>query len=165
MKKSLIALTLFCLVSSCTKEKLLDTKTSYLENAAVYKSVTKEEYLQASALEKRFIDEIDAAVNSLEIMKKNNPKQDYEAIVSIDRDPNNKFNNSIIIGIVDHSQDVLKTQAEKDPAPDGKCHICGLSSAYSCIREVEKYMDTKNTNTISATVTKTADNCVDIKYQ
>lgn len=70
MKKSLIALTLFCLVSSCTKEKLLDTKTSYLENAAVYKSVTKEEYLQASALEKRFIDEIDAAVNSLEIMKK-----------------------------------------------------------------------------------------------
>ena len=165
MKKSLIALTLFCLVSSCTKEKPLDTKTSYLENAAVYKSVTKEEYLQASALEKRFIDEIDAAVNSLEIMKKNNPKQDYEAIVNIDRDPYNKFNNSIIIGIVDHSQDVLKTQAENDPAPDGKCHICGISSAYSCIREVEKYMDTKNTNSISATVTKTADNCVDIKYQ
>jgi len=165
MKNPLFTLAIIFLIFSCSKEKTLDTKTTYLEQATIYKSVTKQEYLQASALEKRFIDQIDAAVNSLDIMKKNNPKQEYEAIVTIDKDPANKFNNSILIGIVDHSEDVKKTDAENEPTPDGKCHICGLSSAYSCIREVEKYMEIKHSDTITATVTKTTDNCVDIKYQ
>lgn len=149
---------------SCTKDKALVTRTAYLENPAVYKSVTKEEYLKASILERRFIDQIDGAVNALDILKKNNPQQEYVAIITIDKDPNNKLHNSILIGIAENKNDDMKTDADSDPAPDGKCHICGLISAYSCISEVEKYMDAKNQDSISATITRSADNCVDIKY-
>jgi hypothetical protein len=152
------------LLLSCSKEKALVTKTTYLENSAMYKSVTKAEYLKASALEKRFIDQIDGAVNALDILKKNNPQQDYVAILTIDKDPNNKFHNTILIGIAESKNTDIKTDADAEPAPDGKCHICGLMSAYSCINEVEKYMDSKNQDSISATITRTADNCVDIKY-
>lgn len=149
---------------SCTKDKALVTRTTYLENAGVYKSVTKEEYLKASILERRFIDQIDGAVNALDILKKNNPQQDYVAIITIDKDPNNKLHNSILIGIAENKNDDMKTDADSDPAPDGKCHVCGLISAYSCISEVEKYMDAKNQDSISATIIRTADGCVDIKY-
>ncbi|MHA8080900.1 hypothetical protein VR610_07045 [Aquirufa regiilacus] len=149
---------------SCTKDKALVTRTTYLENAGVYKSVTKEEYLKASVLERRFIDQIDGAVNALDILKKNNPQQDYVAIITIDKDPDNKLHNSILIGIAENKNDDMKTDADADPAPDGKCHVCGLMSAYSCISEVEKYMDAKNQDSISATITRSADNCVDIKY-
>lgn len=152
------------LLFSCSKEKALVTKTTYIENAAVYKSVTKAEYLNATALEKRFIDQIDGAVNALDILKKNNPQQDYIAIVSIDKDPNNKLSNSILIGIAESKNTDIKADVAADPAPDGKCHICGLMSAYSCISEVEKYMEAKDQDSISATITRTADNCVDIKY-
>jgi hypothetical protein len=149
---------------SCSKEKALTTKTNYIENSTIYKSVTKEEYLKATALEKRFIDQIDGAVNALDILKKNNPQQDYVAILTIDKDPNNKLRNSILIGIAESKNTDLKTDADTEPAPDGKCHICGLMSAYSCISEVEKYMEAKDQDSISATITRTADNCVDIKY-
>lgn len=149
---------------SCTKDKALVTRTTYLENAGVYKSVTKEEYLNASVIERRFIDQIDGAVNALDILKKNKPQQDYVAIITIDKDPNNKLHNSILIGIAENKNDDIKSDVDADPAPDGKCHVCGLMSAYSCISEVEKYMDAKNQDSISATITRTADGCVDIKY-
>jgi hypothetical protein len=164
LKNIFFALALPFLLFSCTKEKAMVTRTTYLENAAVYKSVTKEEYLKASVLERRFIDQIDGAVNALDIMKKNNPQQVYVAIITIDKDPNNKLHNSILIGIAESENNDLKTDADVEPAPDGKCHVCGLMSAYSCISEVEKYMNSKNQDSISATITRTADNCVDIKY-
>jgi hypothetical protein len=161
---TLFAAMISIILFSCTKEKALETKTIYTENAPVYKSVTKEEYLKATALEKRFIDQVDGAVNALDILKKNNPQQEYEAILTIDKDPNDKFHNSIIIGIAESKNKDIKTDSEDEPAPDGKCHICGLMSAYSCISEVEKYMEAKDQDSISATITRTADNCVDIKY-
>jgi hypothetical protein len=115
-------------------------------------------------LQRRFIDQIDGAVNALDLLKKNNPNQEYEAILTIDKDPNNKFHNSILIGIVEKKSSGMQTDAEPDPVPDGKCHVCGLSSAYNCIKEVEKFMDAKNKDSISATITRTDDNCVDIIY-
>lgn len=152
------------LLFSCTKEKTLVTRTTYIENAAIYKSVTKEEYLKATVFERRFVDQIDGAVNALDILKKNNPQQEFVAIITLAKDPQDKLHNSILIGIAESKNDELKKDAETDPVPDGKCHICGLMSAYSCISEVEKYMDAKNQDSISATITRTADNCVDIKY-
>lgn len=163
-KMIFFAITISAFLGSCAKDKPLTTKTSYPENTSVFRSVTKEEYLNATPLERRFIDQIDGAVNTLDLMKKNNPQQEYEAIISIDKDPNNKFHNSILIGIVEKKSSGIQTDSEPDPAPDGKCHVCGLSSAYSCIKEVEKYMDAKNIDSISATITRTADNCVDIVY-
>ncbi len=158
------AITISAMLSSCTKDKTLATKTSYPENSSVFKSVTKEEYLNATPLERRFIDQIDGAVHTLDLLKKNNPQQEYEAILTIDKDPNNKFHNSILIGIVEKKSSGMQTDAEPDPVSDGKCHVCGLSSTYSCIKEVEKFMDAKNKDSISATITRTADNCVDIIY-
>lgn len=158
------AITISTFLGSCAKDKPLTTKTSYTEKPSVYKSVTKDEYLRATALQRRFIDQIDGAVNALDLLKKNNPNQEYEAILTIDKDPNNKFHNSILIGIVEKKSSGMQTDAEPDPVPDGKCHVCGLSSAYNCIKEVEKFMDTKNKDSISATITRMADNCVDIIY-
>jgi hypothetical protein len=157
------AITISAIIGSCTKDKPLTTKTSYPENTSVFKSVTKEEYLNATALEKRFIDQIDGAVNALDLLKKNNPQQEYEAILTIDKDPNNKFHNSILIGIVEKK--LTNIQIDAEPLPDVTCHLCGLSSAANCIKEVEKIMDAKNQDSISATITRTADNCVDIVYQ
>lgn len=155
-------LTIFIL-SSCSQESKLDqTKVNQKEQTFLYKSVTNEEYLNATDLERRFIDQVDAAVNSIDILKKNNSTLDYEAIISIDKDSKNKLNNAIIIGLVDKSSDAISKKLSV--APDGKCHICGISSAYSCIKEVSAYMDSHNTNTITATVTRDSDGCVDIKY-
>ncbi len=164
LKNIFFTLAIPFLIFSCSKEKAMVTRTTYIENGAMYKSVTKEEYLKATALERRFIDQIDGAVNALDILKKNNPQQNYVAILTIDKDPNNKFHNSILIGIAESKNKDIKVDSETEPVPDGKCHICGLKSAYNCISEVEKYMESKNKNSISATITRTDDNCVDIIY-
>lgn len=164
-KTIFFAITISAMLGSCTKDKPLTTKTSYPENSSVFKSVTKEEYLNATPLERRFIDQIDGAVNALDLMKKNNPQQEYEAILTIDKDPNNKFHNSILIGIVEKKLSRIETDAEPEPVPDVTCHLCGLSSAANCIKEVEKIMEAQNKDSISATITRTADNCVAISYQ
>lgn len=169
LTKSIQAVSFLCamfLVYSCSEDKtLVETKSIYKEQTSLYKSVTSDEYLNATDLEKRFIDQVDAAVNSIDILKKNNPSLDYEAIVRINKDPKNKLNNSIMIGLVDNSSDAIDSKNARVAAPDGKCHVCGLRSAYSCISEVEEYMDKKHTNTVTATVTRSADGCVDISYQ
>lgn len=164
-KTIFFAITISAILGSCTKDKPLTTKTSYPENTSVFKSVTKEEYLNATPLERRFIDQINGAVNALDLMKKNNPQQEYEAILTIDKDPNNKFHNSILIGIVEKKLRRIETDAEPEPVPDVTCHLCGLSSAANCIKEVEKIMEAQNKDSISATITRTADNCVAISYQ
>jgi hypothetical protein len=158
------AITISAMLGSCTKEKTLVTKTTYPGNTSAFKSVSKVDYLNATPLERRFIDQIDGAVNALDMLKKNNPQQDYEAILTIDKDPNNKFHNSILIGIVEKKSSGIQTDIEPDPLPDAKCHVCGLSSAANCIKEVEKIMEAKNKDSISATITRTADNCIDIIY-
>lgn len=164
-KTIFFAITISVFSGSCAKDKPLTTKTSYPENTSVFKSVTKEEYLNATPLERRFIDQIDGAVHTLDLLKKNNPQQEYEAILTIDKDPNNKFHNSILIGIVEKKLSGIQTNAEPDPVPDVTCHLCGLSSTANCIKEVEKIMEAKNKDSVSATITRTADNCVAICYQ
>lgn len=164
LKNIFFALSASILLFSCSKEKAMETRTTYLENAAVYKSVTKEEYLKATVLEKRFIDQLDGAVNALDIMKKNNPLQEYVAIITIDKDPNNKIHNSIQIGIAETKNNDIQIDTDPESAPYGNCHVCGLVSAYNCISELEKYMDSKNQDTMSASITRTIDGCVGIKY-
>lgn len=164
-KTIFFAITISAFSGSCAKDKPLTTKTNYPENTSAFKSVSKEEYLNATPLERRFIDQIDGAVHALDLMKKNNPQQEYEAILTIDKDPNNKFHNSILIGIVEKKPTNIQIDAEPEPLPDVTCHLCGLSSAANCIKEVEKIMNAKNKDSISATITRTADNCVAISYQ
>lgn len=165
LTKSIFALSILCamfFIYSCSEDKnLVETKVNYKEQTLLYKAVTSDEYLNATDLEKRFIDQVDAAVNSIDILKKNNPSLAYEAIISIDKNSKNKLTNSIIIGLVDNSSDSNSSRVE---APDGKCHICGMSSAYSCIKEVGQYMNSHHTDTISATVTRDSNGCIDIVY-
>ncbi len=168
LMKSIYAFGLFCvtlLIYSCSDDNnVVETKENYNEKGMLYKSVTSDEYLKATDLEKRFIDQIDAAVNSIDILKKNNPSLNYEAIISIDKDAKNKLTNSIMIGLVDNSLDAQSDKNARKAAPDGKCHVCGLSSAYSCVKEIGQYMDSHHTNTVSATITRGSDGCVDIAY-
>jgi hypothetical protein len=49
--------------------------------------------------------------------------------------------------------------------PDGKCHICGMGGAYSCIKEVETYMDQRNLDEIDIHVRRSSDGCIDITYK
>ena len=162
--KSIFALCFMCatmfLIYSCSEDKsLIETKENYKEQTLIFKLVTSDEYLNATDLEKRFIDQIDAAVNAIDILKKNNSSLDYEAIISIDKDSKNKLTNSIMIGLVDNSSDANSRVAK----PDGKCHVCGLSSAMSCVKEVGEYMDAHHTDHVTATITRSG-GCVDIAY-
>lgn len=51
-KTIFFAITISAFSESCAKDKPLTTKTSYPENTSVFKSVTKEEYLNATPLER-----------------------------------------------------------------------------------------------------------------
>ena len=167
LTKSIYALSLSCAMLSlysCNDNNIVETKANYKEQTILYRAVTSDEYINATDLEKRFIDQIDAAVNSIDILKKNNPSLNYEAIVSIDKNSKNKLTNSVLIGLVDDSSDVRNSKNARVAAPDGKCHVCGLSSAYSCAKEIGQYMDSRRTDTISATVTRDSNGCVDIVY-
>jgi hypothetical protein len=74
------AITISAFLGSCAKDKPLTTKTSYPENTSVFKSVTKEEYLKATQLERRFIDQIDGAVNTLDLLKKIIPNRNMRQL-------------------------------------------------------------------------------------
>ena len=74
-KMIFFAITIAVFLGSCAKDKPLTTKTSYPENSSEFKSVTKEEYLKATPLERRFIDQIDGAVNTLDLLKKKIPNR------------------------------------------------------------------------------------------
>jgi hypothetical protein len=165
VKSVLITIIFTSFLFSCAEEKALVTKTTYIENTGVFKSVTKEEYLGASILERRFIDQIDGAVNALDILKKNNPLQEYEAILTLDKDPNNPMTNTMLIGIVEQKNDTKMTDTEPEPLPNEECQICGVNSAYNCIKEAEKRMNSKGEDTISAIIRKSSDRCFTIIYQ
>lgn len=132
----------------------------------VFRSVTEKEYQEATPFTKRLIDKIDASVNALNIIEKNSSVQ-YEATFIISTDENKIFNSSLVISPIEtnksNASSNIKSFAEN--APDGKCHICGLRSAYSCIEEVKKYMDQKHTNEIDVHVKRGSDGCVDVTYK
>lgn len=164
MKKSIACIVMFASVLgflSCEKSEP-ETVTSSVktEQGQLFHSVTAQEYANATALEKRIIDQLDASVNALNIMAKNKDFANYEAIFAVSKDPNAKFSNSIIIA----RREKVSNANAREAAPDGKCHICGLSSAYSCVREVEKYMESHHTNEIDVHVKRTSDGCVDVTY-
>ena len=160
----------FCLLIflvSCTKkDNITNPDSTSISKELVFRSVSEKEYQEATPFNKRLIDKIDASVNSLNIIGKNSPVQ-YEATFIISLDENKILNNSLVISPIESSQSSTNRQIKSfaESAPDGKCHICGVSSAYSCIKEVETYMDKNHKNEIDVHVTRSSDGCVDITYK
>lgn len=138
-------ITTFVLIflSSCTKnENVSNIDSNITSKEMVFKSVTEKEYEEATPFTKRLIDKIDASANALNIIEKNSSVQ-YEATFIISTDENKIFNNSLVISPFENNTSNARSNIKSfsESAPDGKCHICGVRSAYSCIQEVEKYMD------------------------
>lgn len=154
-------------LSSCTKnENVSNVDSTIASKEMVFKSVTEKEYQEATPFTKRLIDKIDASANALNIIEKNSSVQ-YEATFIISIDENKIFNNSLVISPIENNKSNASSNIKSfsESAPDGKCHICGVRSAYSCIQEVEKYMDQKHTNEVDVHVKRAADGCVDITYK
>lgn len=154
-------------LSSCTKnENVPNVDSITTSKEMVFRSVTEKEYQEATPFTKRLIDKIDASANALNIIEKNSSVQ-YEATFIISIDEDKIFNNSLVISPIEsnksNASSNIKSFAEN--TPDGKCHICGVTSAYACIKEVTKYMDQKHTNEIDVHVKRVADGCVDVTYK
>ena len=77
---------------------------------------------------KRLSNNVDAANEALKILQKNDPSNKYIALVTTNIDANNKFGNSIIISIEEENQTYLKDS----------CKLCGVSSAYSYLKQIQK---------------------------
>jgi len=158
-----LSCTLLCIVSCEKNESAVQKPSSTIAKTELYHSVTEGEYKKASQFTKRLIDQVDAAVNSLDIISKNKNVLPYEAIININKNSNNKLSNFVTIAPLDESGD--SESNARVAAPDGKCHFCGLKSAYSCIAEVEEYMDKNHKDEIDVHVKRTSDGCVDITYK
>lgn len=171
MKKYLFLPLVFALlISSCNESEVSLEKTNQVTNLnereLLFSSVTHEEYKKASPFEKRLINKIDAAVNSLNILSRDNTDRQYEAIITLSKDADNKFSNSMVIVPLDTSPDaIINAKNAGVDDPDGKCLVCGLSSGWSCFREVEKYMEEMQKDEIDVHVRRRSDGCFDITYQ
>lgn len=158
-----LSCTLLCIVSCKKNESTMQKSSSNIAKTELYHSVTDAEYEKASQFTKRLIDQVDAAVNSLNIISKNKSVLPYEAIININKNSKNKLSNFVTIAPLDESGD--SESNARVAALDGKCHICGLKSAYNCIDEGEEYMDKNHKDEIDVHVKRTSDGCVDITYK
>lgn len=161
-----ILLLLFATFSCDEKQVVTEYQTttySTKDGDVLFRSVSTEDYAKASPLEKRLISQLDAAVNALDILSAQNTKIEYEAIISVSKDIDNKFSNTVILAPISGEKGE-SSLANARIAAGGSCHVCGLGDAMECIKKVEKYMDSTGKNEITATV-KRSGKCVDINYQ
>ena len=148
---------------SCEKESDISQKAESPVQAQgqFFHSVSSDEYAKSTPRVKRMIDQIDAAVNALDVLSNNKDFNNYEAIVSVSSDPKNMFSNSIIISASEEKS------AARAAAPDHKCLICGVRSAYDCIDEINDYMDANHKNELDIhikRVTRNGDKCIELTY-
>ena len=123
----LILLIITSFFISCSDEK--DTNTTKIENSLVtqeFKIVTADEYNRSTDQEKKLYDKINASVMALDILK----SDDMEAIISVSKNADDLFSNAIIIAKSESSNSLT--------ARGGSCKVCGVSSAYSCLKRMQK---------------------------
>jgi methionyl-tRNA synthetase len=112
---------------SCSKENAPD-KTK-IENSLVtkeFKIVTADEYNRSTDQEKKLYDKINATVMALDVLK----SDDMEAIISVSKNRDDMFSNAIIIAKSESNNSLT--------AKGGNCKVCGVSSAYSCLKRMQK---------------------------
>jgi hypothetical protein len=111
---------------SCSDEKDTDkTETSLVTKE--FKIVTVDEYNRSTDQEKKLYDKINASVMALDILK----SDDMEAIISVSKNGDDKFSNAIIIAKSESNNSLTARTA-------GNCKVCGVSSAYSCLKKMQK---------------------------
>lgn len=110
---------------------LLMVSASVFANNPNPSIVSQSEYDSATKFEKRVINQIDAAIAALDVLNKNSFNQDFEAIVSISENSEDKFANGILLSKKESSQ------LNADMVRKGSCEVSS-SSAYKCIKEITK---------------------------
>ena len=135
---------------SCSDEK--DTSTTKIENKLVtqeFKIVTTDEYNRSTDKEKKLYDKINASVMALDVLK----SDDMEAIISVSKNEDDMFSNAIIIAKSESNNSLT--------ARGGSCKVCGVSSAYSCLKKMQKEV---NSDEFDVHVKRSGD-CVTLSWK
>lgn len=115
--------------------------------------VTEEEYNSANDFDRRMINQIDAAIAALEVLKENADNSDLSAIVSVSKNKNNAFSNAIIIA---------KEELSNDEEVKASCEVCVVRSAYSCLKKITN--DESLGDEFDVHVKRKSNGCVEISW-
>lgn len=109
------------------------------DNTISYTScVSSDEYKDASAIEKKIINQVDGALAAMKLMKRDDSSVELNAIISVSLDSHNNYSNSIIVS-KDETSTIQKVK-QNASASSRSCKVCGLSSAYDCVKKISKDM-------------------------
>jgi hypothetical protein len=147
MKKILyvIVVALMTMFVSCDKNDMTNNpaELKVQDNTITYTScVSSAEYKNATSVEKKIINQVDGALAAMELMKRDNSTIELNAIISVSLNSENSYSNSIIV-----SKDEISTQEkvkQNATTSSRSCKVCGLSSAYDCVKKISKDMASKD---------------------
>jgi hypothetical protein len=131
-----------------------NVEVTLIERDSKYSIVTEDEYNNATEFEKRMINQIDAAIAALDVLNKNKDNSNLSAIVSISKNVKNNFSNAIIISKIENNKEEITFS--------GSCSVCGVRSAYSCLKKLEA--DDSLGNTFDVHVTRQSNGCVSLTW-
>jgi hypothetical protein len=131
-----------------------NVEVTLIERDGKYSIVTEDEYNNATEFEKRMINQIDAAIAALDVLNNNKDNSNLSAIVSISKNVNNNFSNAIIISKNEKSQEEILVS--------GSCTVCGVRSAYSCLKKLEA--DSSLGDDFDVHVTRLDNGCVKLTW-
>lgn len=91
--------------------------------------VTQEEYKTLDKETQRMTDYINSAIASLYALENNGKVySDYSAEVHFSTNEKDTFKNSVIVSL---------NESGSKKTNKGSCQICGVSSAYSCVKKIK----------------------------
>ena len=108
--------------------------------------VSVEEYGSMSSDEKVLADLYNASIAGLKAMSMNGNTNKYVSVVMFSTD--NTKTNHLSIGLDENSQNKGRS-----------CTVCGIRSAYSCIKQVKQYMADNGMSTITITFSSDSEGC------
>lgn len=130
-------------------------KVTMVERNGKKSVATEEEYNKASDFGKRMINQIDASIAALDVLKDNEDNKDLVAIVSISKNKNDKFRNAILISKIDEGD-------QPDNVLHGSCKVCGIRSAYACLEKIEN--DDSLGNEFDVHVKRLGNGCIAVSW-
>lgn len=101
------------------------------------------------------INQIDASIAALYVLKDNEDNKDLVAIVSISKNKKNKYKNAIIFSKYDNGD-------QPDEALHGSCKVCGIRSAYACLEKIED--DDSLGNEFNVHIKRLGNGCISVSW-
>ncbi len=121
-------------------------------------AVTPGEYASLNSEEQRLADQVQAAIDALFLFGENPDLENYETTINFVRDPSSPYNGIFFSPTDPNIPDPYKTH----------CAVCGVASAYSCIKTIKGYMDEHGLNDMDIHIRRfknaDGDNCVKISW-